>query len=74
MTNETKETPEAEYLNGNGIYNRFAIPRSLLRELVNNGRVRMRDIQSQWGVMHLYNVADCAAVVNGTETPKGGAQ
>lgn len=56
---------EAKWLNARKVYLRYGIPRSFLRGLAADGKVRTREIvlPDSGKVMKLYSSDDCKAVV-----------
>jgi len=54
-----------EYMNANQIHEMFGIPRSMLGRMAQEGKIGMKRIEDDFGVLNLYCVADLEKVING---------
>ena len=54
-----------EYINAKQVYECYGISRSMLGRMADAGRVTVRRIEDDFGVLNLYRVADIEMVING---------
>lgn len=54
-----------EYKNANQIHEMFGIPRSMLGRMAAEGRVEVKRIEDDFGVLNLYRVSDIEKIING---------
>lgn len=54
-----------KYINAKKVYELFAIPRSMLGQLVVEGRIEKKTIEDERGVLNIYSVADIERIING---------
>jgi len=56
-----------EYMNAKQVYEMFGISRSLLVRLADAGKVTVRKIEDEYGVLNLYRVSDIQKIIEGDD-------